>query len=129
LGVLYYIIYNPEYNQRDRQLPLAIYKLMDGTYQLQLGEPYWMPEVGLGIGRCQQTLGGIPQEVLTWYDGEGNRYLPADELVEQIQSQLSIVSQRELAERQRAQAERQRADQLAEYLRSIGIDPNHLPPH
>jgi Uma2 family endonuclease len=47
LGVLYYIVYNPEYWQRDRHQPFEVYKLVDGQYCLQIGEPYWMPEVGL----------------------------------------------------------------------------------
>lgn len=40
LGVLYRVIYNPEYWQRDRHQPFEVYKLIDGTYQLQIGEPY-----------------------------------------------------------------------------------------
>lgn len=47
LGVLYYTIYNPEYWQRDQHQPFEVYKLVDKNYQLQIGEPYWMPEVSL----------------------------------------------------------------------------------
>ncbi|MHC5721391.1 MAG: Uma2 family endonuclease, partial [Nostoc sp.] len=50
LGILYYIIYNPEYWQRDRHQPFEVYRLVDGSYQLQIGEPFWMPAIGLGIG-------------------------------------------------------------------------------
>ncbi len=99
LGVLYYVIYNPEYWRRDQHQPFEVYKLVDGNYQLQIGEPYWMPEVGLGIGRYQGIIGGISQELLSWYDERRNRYLTSDE----------------------------RAEQLAQYLRSLGIDPNNLP--
>jgi Uma2 family endonuclease len=113
LGVLYYVIYNPEYWQRDRHQPFEVHKLVDGSYQLQIGEPLWMPEVGLGIGRCQALVAGLQQEILSWYDEQRNRYLTAEEVVEQ--------------ERQRAEQERQRAEQLAQYLRSLGIDPNNLP--
>jgi Uma2 family endonuclease len=106
LGVLYYVIYNPEYWRRDEHQPFEVYKLLDGKYQLQIGEPYWMPEVGLGIGRYLGVVGGIPQELLCWYDERGIRYLTSDEL---------------------AQQERKRAEQLEQYLRSLGIDPNNLP--
>ncbi len=43
LGVLYDIVYNPEFWQRDGHQPFEVYKLVDGVYQLQLGEPFWMP--------------------------------------------------------------------------------------
>jgi Uma2 family endonuclease len=105
LGVLYYIIYNPEYWQRDRHQPFEVYKLVDGVYQLQIGEPYWMPEVGLGIGRHQTSVGGIQREVLTWYDQQRNPYLTAEE---------------------RGEQERQRAERLAARLRSLGEDPEQL---
>lgn len=106
LGVLYYVIYNPEFWRRDQHQPFEVYKLVDGNYQLQIGEPYWMPEVGLGIGRYRATVGGIQQELLSWYNRQGDRYLTAEEQVQQ---------------------ERTRAEQLAQYLRSLGIDPDNLP--
>ncbi len=79
LGVLYYVIYNPEYWQRDRHQPFEVYKLIDGAYQLQIGEPYWFPEIGLGIGRCQEVSGAVQQEVLSWFDDRNNRYLRPEE--------------------------------------------------
>jgi len=110
LQVLYYVVYNPEFWQRDRHQPFEVYKLEAGTYRLQIGEPYWMPEVGLGIGRYQAQIGGLPKEILTWYDAQGNRCLSAEE-----------------QERQRTEQERQRVERLEAYLRSQGIDPNQLP--
>ncbi|MBE9101838.1 Uma2 family endonuclease [Vacuolonema iberomarrocanum] len=110
LGVLYYVVYNPEFWQRDRHQPFEVYKLDAGTYRLQIGEPYWMPEIGLGVGRHQAEVGGLPQEILTWYDAQGNRHLSAEE-----------------QERQRTEQERQARQRLEAYLRSQGIDPNHLP--
>jgi Uma2 family endonuclease len=80
LGVLYYVIYNPEYWQRDRHQPFEVYKLVDGVYQIQIGEPYWFPEIGLGIGRCQEVSGAVEQEVLSWFNDRGNRYLRPEEL-------------------------------------------------
>ncbi|MEL6814582.1 MAG: Uma2 family endonuclease [Cyanobacteria bacterium J06598_3] len=110
LGVLYYVAYNPEYWQRDRHQPFEVYKLNADTYQLQIGEPYWMPEIGLGIGRYQGEVGGLPQEILTWYDEQGNR-------------QLSDAEQA----RNRADQEQQAREQLEAFVRSQGFDPNNLP--
>ena len=127
LGVLYYVVYNPEYWQRDRHQPFEVYKLIDQTYQLQIGEPFWMPEVGIGIGRSRRILGGIEQEVLLWFDADGKAYPTPDEIIESTESELIAERQKAQAEKQRADAERQRADQLAEYLRSLGVDPDNLP--
>jgi Putative restriction endonuclease len=113
LGVLYYVIYNPEFWQRDRQQPLEIYKLESGSYQLQIGEPYWMEEVGLGIGRVRGIFNGIEQEQLAWFDRHNCRYVSGDERAEREQA--------------RAEREQARSEKLAEYLRSIGIDPENLP--
>ncbi|MEL6468917.1 MAG: Uma2 family endonuclease [Cyanobacteria bacterium J06623_4] len=103
LGVLYYIIYNPRHWQRDRHQPLEVYKLVNGSYQLQIGEPFWMPEIGLGIGRYQSEIGKLPQEILTWYDERGHRHLTE------------------------AEQEREKRKQMEALLRSQGIDPDNLP--
>jgi Uma2 family endonuclease len=118
LGVVYYLVYNPEFWQRDKHQPFEVYKLdVNGKYQLQIGEPYWMPEVGLGIGRYRGILNGIERELLAWFDRNDNRYLMPEESV-QLERQIAQT------ERQRAQAEKQRADRLAAQLRDLGIDPN-----
>jgi Uma2 family endonuclease len=117
LGVLYYLIYNPEFWQRDRHQPFELYRLERGEYQLQIGEPYWMPEVGLGIGRYRGPIGGIHQEMLTWYDAQGQRYLSAEEArVAAEQRSVSAEVAKVIAE--------ERADRLEALLRSQGIDPN-----
>jgi Uma2 family endonuclease len=109
LGVLYYVIYNPEFWRRDQHQPFEVYKLVNGHYQLQLGEPFWMPEVGLGIGRWQTVLGGVDQEILTWFDETSRRYLSLDEQAQQQTEQ-----------------ERQRRLQLEAFLREKGFDPENL---
>jgi Uma2 family endonuclease len=106
LGVLYCVIYNPEFYRRDRQQPFEVYKLINSSYQLQIGEPYWMEEVGLGIGRVRGVFNGIEQEQLGWFDLNGQRYLTDGE---------------------RANLEQERAEKLANYLKSIGVDPDNLP--
>jgi Uma2 family endonuclease len=112
LGVLYYVIYNPVYWQRDRHQPFEVYKLIDEAYQLQVSplqtgplqidEPFWMPEVGLGIGRYQGELGDHPQEMLGWFDEKGDRILTPEERARQLQD---------------------RTEQLAARLRELGEDP------
>jgi hypothetical protein len=114
------VIYNPEFWQRDRQQPFEVYKLESQTYRLQIGEPYWMPEVGLGIGRGRQVIGGIEQEVLLWFNQQGKAYPMPDQVIHEIQAQLA-------SERQRAEAERERAERLADYVRSLGLDPDNIP--
>jgi Uma2 family endonuclease len=102
LGMLYYVIYNPEFWRRDRHQPFEVYKRIEGKYELQSGEPYWMPEIGLGLGRCQMMFGNVLQEQLAWFDEKGNRYLSE------------------------AEAERQHKERLAERLRALGEDPDRL---
>ncbi len=91
LGVLYYLVYNPQYWQRDRHQPFEMYRLVNGRYQLEIGEPFWMPEVGLGIGRGFYQDGEIQRETLYWFDEQGNRYLTPEEIATQRQQQLSAM--------------------------------------
>jgi Uma2 family endonuclease len=79
LGVLYYLVYNPEYWRRDQHQPFEVYRLVNGEYELQIGEPFWMPEIGLGIGRSSYMEGEVRLEALYWYNEQGNRYLTPEE--------------------------------------------------
>jgi len=147
LGVLYYVIYNPEHWKRDQHDPFEVYRLVQGKYIRQLGEPIWMPEIGLGIGRERGTMEGIEQEWLTWYTEAGQPYpLPEAAMAElrkqvgRLQKQLKRAQQqaevereraeveRERAEveRERAEVERQRVEQLAARLIELGEDPETL---
>lgn len=109
LEVLYYAIYNP---RRRKKPPLEVYRLVNGDYVLQRGNPVWLPEVGLGIGRERGTYQGITREWLYWYDEQGVRFLTPEE--------------RATAAEKRATAAEQRAQMLAEQLRSLGVDPDSL---
>ncbi|MEB3883156.1 Uma2 family endonuclease [Lyngbya sp. CCY1209] len=109
LGILYYVIYNP---LRKRKPRLEVYQLESGEYRLLEGEPVWLSEINLGIGREEATYLGIRREWLYWYDSNGQRYLTPEE-------QLFAAQQKA------AQAE-QKAAQLAERLRRLGIDPDRL---
>lgn len=53
---------------RDRHEPLEVYRLDSGNYMPKVGEPVWIPEIGLGIGRSQGTYQGWTRELLYWYD-------------------------------------------------------------
>ncbi len=103
MGVLYYVVYNPVFWRRDEQQPFEVYRLEDGVYQQQIGEPYWMPEVGLGIGRYRGEVGGFPQEYLTWFEDGGRRLRWAVEI------------------------EKEKRERLEAFVRSQGFDPNNLP--
>lgn len=80
LGILYYVIYNP---LRKKKPKLEVYKLKNKQYELIKGEPVWLREIGLGIGREEGIYQGINREWLYWYDQEGNRYLTPEERIEQ----------------------------------------------
>lgn len=88
LGILYYLVYNPNYWQRDRHQPFEMYRLVEGEYQLQIGEPYWMPEVGLGIGRASYLDGELEIEALYWYNQQGVRYLTPEEQLARYQARF-----------------------------------------
>ena len=116
LGVKYYIIYNPEYSRRDKHQPFEVYKLVNGEYQLQKEEPFWIPEIELGIGRVQGQLGGIIREWLAWYDEAGMPYPLPQELIQRLEEQLIQLDRQLNQERQRAEQERQRAAQIEQAL-------------
>jgi Uma2 family endonuclease len=120
LGVQYYVIYNPKFWQRDGHLPFEVYKLVDGVYQLQRGEPLWMPEIGLGIGRCVLQSDPLQREVLGWFNQQGDRYLTTDELAD-------LERQRADTERQRADATQKKVEELLARLRSLGISEAEPP--
>ncbi|MBD2513543.1 Uma2 family endonuclease [Nostoc sp. FACHB-973] len=122
LGVLYYVIYNPDYYQRDKHESFEVYRLENGEYVRQLGEPVWIPEIALGIGTGEGIHEGWQRHWLYWFDEQGNRFPTPEELAEQASiraQQESIRAQQESIRAQqesiRAQQERQQRE-LAEQL-------------
>lgn len=116
LGVLYYAVYS---SSRKRKPPLELYKLVNEEYVPLIGNPVWLPEIGLGLGRDRGSHQGIEREWLYWYDQQGDRYPTPEERAEQAQARA------EQAEQQLEQ-ERQRAERLAARLRAVNIDPDEL---
>jgi Uma2 family endonuclease len=121
LGVLYYIIYNPDYWQRDRHQPFEVYRLVNGVYQLQIGEPLWIPEIGLGIGRFQHRSAAVSRAALTWYDVAGARYLSVEEIANQERQRAEQERQRAEQERQRAEQERRARLEAVSRLLAMGL--------
>jgi Uma2 family endonuclease len=119
IGVLYYVIYNPDYWRRDKHDPFEVYRLVNGSYERQTGNPVWMPEIELGIGCEVGTHEGCTREWLYWYDQLSRRLLAPANVIEQ---------ERQRADRaeQQLEQERQRAERLAERLRQMGVDPDTL---
>ncbi|MBP0008976.1 Uma2 family endonuclease [Roseofilum sp. Belize Diploria] len=128
LGVLYYLIYNP---LRKQQPKLEVYQLEGGKYQLLSGEPVWLSELNLGIGRAEGTYQGIAREWLYWYDEIGERYLTPEECAQKAELERDL--ERQEKERQQQRADRAEAvvdekdrkiQQLRERLARLGIDPD-----
>ncbi|KAI9132810.1 Uma2 family endonuclease [Acaryochloris sp. CCMEE 5410] len=112
LGIRYYAVYLPNQRSRRKRQPLEVYALENGTYQQLDGNPVWLPEIGLGLGRERGTYLGREREWLYWFNQDGDRLLIPEERVEQ--------------EKDRAEQEKARAERLAEKLKALGVDPNSI---
>jgi Uma2 family endonuclease len=140
IGIPYVVIYNPVYWKRRKRQPLEVYQLIQGDYVLQTSEPFWIPELNLGIGRAKGIYRGWEREWLYWFDQAGNRLLVPEEQLRQVEQRLAVERRRVTEalwqaeqERQRAeqaidlaQQERERRDRLAARLRELGVDPDSV---
>ncbi len=115
LGVLYYVIYNPSRRNSRRGDNFEVHRLVNGEYIRQPGEPVWMPEIGLGIGREMGTYEGWTREWLFWYDENGRKYPSPDEARQQAEQRAELAVEE-------AGRQRQRAERLAAKLRELGIE-------
>ncbi|MEO0352040.1 MAG: Uma2 family endonuclease [Cyanobacteria bacterium P01_A01_bin.15] len=133
LGIRYYAVYSPvQHRRRDRD-PLEVYELVNGEYKRLRGEPIWLSEIGLGLGRDSGRYNGWQREWLYWYDESGKRLLTPEENAEQaqtaavqaqtaaIQAQTAAVQAQTAATQSEAKAAR-----LAAKLRELGIDPDEI---
>ncbi|KJH72833.1 Uma2 family endonuclease [Aliterella atlantica] len=133
LGAPYYIIYNPDYSRRDKHEVLEVYRLVDGVYVRQPGDPVWIPEIELAIGTGQGNYQGWNRQWLYWYDRQGNRYPSLEERTEAALQQAEAAQQQAEAAQQQAEAAQQQANQAEQDLQSLraklraqGIDPDTL---
>lgn len=101
LRVPYYVVFDRYTDQ------LRAFNLVANQYQeLDLTEPrIWMSTLNIGLGLWQGECRGINRQWLRWYDVTGN-WIPTE--AEQLAST------------------QQRAEQLAERLRAMGIDPDEV---
>lgn len=145
LGILYYAIYNPLSGRKGRfkkRARLEVYRLISGKYELLTLENnrVWLPEIGLGFGYEQGEHIAWNREWLYWYDESGDRYLTGEERAvkaEILATQQSLIAQQERLAKQQAEKakqqvetiaeqERQQKEKLANYLRSMGINPDEI---
>lgn len=112
LGITYYAIYVPSRRRRRGSRVLEVYRLVEGSYVLMPDEPYWMPEIGLALGRDRGTYLGREREWLYWFTESGQRLPTPEELVE--------------TERQRADQLAAQSERLAAKLRELGVDPENV---
>ncbi|UFP94417.1 Uma2 family endonuclease [Gloeobacter morelensis] len=92
LAIPYYVIYNPM--RRRQQSPFAAYRLVDGNYHRQEAEPFWMQEVGLGLGRGEGTYKGWQREWLYWFNQDGRRLSTPEEQMEQERAKIAALERR-----------------------------------
>jgi Uma2 family endonuclease len=138
-----------------RHESLEVYKLIDHKYELlpsvtllsESGKIVWMPELGLGIGSERRICGNWEREWVYWYDRDCIRYPTPEECAQQaeaiatqermIATQERMIARQERIAKQEAEAiadqerqqkfqERQQKEKLANYLRSIGINPDEI---
>ncbi|MEM6836397.1 MAG: Uma2 family endonuclease, partial [Cyanobacteria bacterium P01_C01_bin.120] len=81
LEIRYYAVYRPNQSPRRQRQPLEVYVLVDGSYQQLEGNPVWLPEIGLGLGRERGVYLGREREWLYWYTQAGDRLLTPEERV------------------------------------------------
>lgn len=83
---------------------LKVWMLSGGKY-VELLQPFWLEQVGLGLALWEGEFEGIEDLWLRWCDRPSN-VIPTG--------------------KERANQEQQRADRLADRLRELGIDPTEV---
>ncbi len=111
---------------------LEAYHLVDGRYvQMQPNERGHFAIAPMGVELGLKLENGVSW--LRWWDESGNLLLTGDERALQAEAiadeQRMIADQASLAQQQAeviADQERQQKEKLANYLRSIGVDPDAI---
>jgi hypothetical protein len=105
-----------------KKASVEIYHLVDGQYELMSANErghYPILPMGVELGIWQGRYDEMELPWLRWWDSEGNLLLTGDERSQLLASQLE-------QERQQKDAAQQRAEQLAERLRQMGINPDEV---
>jgi Uma2 family endonuclease len=123
-GIKYYVVFNPQ--RRRKHQPLEVYKLEEGQYCLQQGEPVWLPELELGIGIERGDISNVPMQWLAWYNQAGQPYPLPEKVIENLQQRLAQVeTDLERTQIQLTQEQAARRN-LLERLQALGIDLEDL---
>ncbi len=151
IRVPYYVVFDPLEQIQDEMngALLRVWSITSEGYTeltppegiRDIGQPVWLNGVGIGLTLWEgQFEDEGTRSWLRWCDRSG-RVIPTGAEGQEMERQRAEIErqqaeaerqraemerQRAETERQRAETERQRADQLAEQLRSLGIDPNEL---
>ncbi len=129
MGVWYYVVYDPQRLLADE--PLQVYELRPGHFVLRDDNLlYWLD---LGVTLWEGSYEGTPSTYFRFTDVDGNLLLNDEELAQEQEMRASIAEAQIESERGRAEAEKERADaaadravQLANHLRTLGIDPDSI---
>ncbi|WP_013325276.1 Uma2 family endonuclease [Gloeothece verrucosa] len=123
LEVPFYIIFEPESGR------LEVYRLISGHYEKQSPDElgyYWISEMGLYLGVWQGTKTQISGNWLRWWDSDQNMLPLGTEGIEQERQRTETERQRAQQIQTQFEQEQQRTTRMAEYLRSLGVDPDNL---
>ncbi|WP_017655871.1 Uma2 family endonuclease [Fortiea contorta] len=107
LRIPYYVVYDRYENN------LRAFRIIGSHYEAisLIENRFWLSDLELGLGLWQGTYQQTTGLWLRWYNAHG--WIPTQ-------------AEKAQQESQRAEQESQRADKLAEYLRSLGVDPDNL---
>lgn len=122
MRVSYYIVFDPTHQLSEDTL--RIYELRGR--RLVLMQETWLDQVGLGLTLWEGEFEGRQDTWLRWCDQAGTVLATGDERASQAEnraSQAETALEQERLAREQAEA---KAQQLAERLRSMGIDPDTL---
>jgi hypothetical protein len=120
-GVEEYYLYNPDHN-----LLQGWVRQNTQLVKIQLLNGWVSPRLGIRFDTTQ------PELEIYRPDGDhakrvAHRFLSFIELKDQESQRSDMEKQRADMESQRADMERQKVEQMAAYLKSLGLDPNNLP--